>query len=478
MISITAFGALFIPLLLVALMRRTWMPAAIVVSAVLQAPAPLVVTLGESRLGITSFNLAVVAASIALVIELWRDRGAAVRRALDRFTVPWAVYLAYAALAALVLPFLFADAPVHPLLAVGDVRPETVPNTFSIAHVAQAINHAGLLVLFAYLAVRADRSQTLRMLTIGFGVALAVSLAAAAYQRAVFLGWYAADFAFWASNPSYNQFFHAPDYGPAFGRVGLPFTEPSYASVWFASVLGGALLVWLYECRGAPGWALALAGAVLAGIGLLNTVGTSGLVAIAAFVPVVLVRHVLVRGTRSPRGDRKVAALAIAVAAGAGLVALDLFVLRTEAGAPVRAAIEFIQHKLTTRLEHLPRYFTTFHALQLFVDSYGIGIGPGSTRTSGFAVSALAHLGVPGIALLGWAAYRTLRTLESAPGRPASRFAAGLLYAGGIGVAVGIADLAWPVAWTWVLFAVAAARAVAADDGPGGRAEALAQHSA
>lgn len=455
-VGITPFGAWVLPVMLfVLLFRRDWLPGVVVVCAVLQAPAPLIVTIDDAQFGVTPFHLAMAAAGLAMLADGWGASRSAWQRASVVASIPWAWYLAYAMVAALLLPFVFPDIAVHPLLAIGDVKPVPVPNTFSISHAAQAINHAGLLVLLAYLAGHASPKMVIRSMVIGFGAALAISLAAATYQRAVFLGWHSADFSFWASNPGYNQWFHSPEYGPVFGRVGLPFIEPSYASVWFAGVLGGLWMLVLYWRRRAIGWAIL--GATLAGLGLLNTVGTSGLLAMVVLVPLLVLRHALLPPARSLRSNLMIACMVAAALLVAGFAVADYLYLQTGLGKPLRSAIYFTLQK-TSNLDARPRFFTTLHALRVFVDSYGIGIGPGSTRTSGFLVSVLAHLGLPGLVLLAGATVSSLRALEPAVAQPLSLFAVGMLYAGGIGVAIGIGDLAWPVTWIWVFFAVVVIR--------------------
>lgn len=455
MIEATAFGALFLPALaLLVVLRREWFPAAIPLSAVLQAPAPLVVSIDGARYGITPFNLVVAAAGLLLLLGYGRAPRVVLARLRGSLARPWAIYLCYAALAALLLPHLFGHVKVYPLLAYGDVQMSTASNTFSISHFAQAINHVGLLVLLAYLVAQPELPRVARAMAWGFALASVISLLAAGYQRVVFLGWHATDFSFWASNPSYNQWFHAPEYGPTFGRVGLPFIEPSYASVWFAGMVGGCWMLALYW-RGRAVHAAALATGV-ALLGLLNTVGTSGLAAMAMFVPLLLARHLSLGPERSPRSNRVLALLLVVLLSAAGFALLDYVWLKTDIAAPLRSAIYFTLQK-TSNLAERPRFITTLHALSVFVDSFAVGIGPGSTRTSGFLVSLLAHLGVPGLVLLGWAVWRTLGALEQERRDPWALFALGMVYAGGLGVLVGIADLAWPVAWAWILFAVVVA---------------------
>jgi N-acetyl sugar amidotransferase len=453
-IELTAFGAWFVPALLsLSVLRRGWLPAAIPVAAVLQAPAPLVVALGEARFGITPFNLVMVAMSVAFLLDHGRDPRASWERLRAHIAWPWVVYLAYAAAAAVVLPFLFPDVLVHPMLARGDVQLAGVANRFSLSHVAQAINHLGLLLMLASVLTSRSPRVVLRAMGVGLALAFVISLTAAGYQRSVFLGWQETDFAWWASNPGYNQLFHAPEYGPVFGRVGLPFIEPSYASVWFAGAVGGAWLLALYWNHRLA--MLAFLATALAGLGLLNTVGTSGLVAVAIFVPVLVTWHLLSPAPRTRRSNRMVVAMVLVLVAFASLALIDYVWWKSAAGQPLRSAIWFTMQKMSN-LDDRPRFVTTLHALWVFVESGGLGIGPGSTRTSGFLVSLLAHLGLPGLALIAWAFWRTLRSLTPAGSDPWRLAAIGMLLAGGLGVLVGIADLAWPVAWTWILFAVAA----------------------
>lgn len=465
MIQLTAFGALFACLLgAILLLRPRWLPALLPLAAVMQAPAVVVLAIGAQRLGITPFNLMMAATGGVLLARAWRDprvARAAMRRGARSL---WPYFLAYSVLAALVLPWLSQGVPVQPLLAEGDVNPlMPLPNAPSLSHLAQAVNALGGLVVLLYLFSERDRHGQLRIIAGGLVAALAATVLIGAYQRGSMLGAYPLASAFWGSNPTYNQWFLAPDYGPYFGRAALPFIEPSYASVWFASMAAAAFTAAVHAARRWMVPSLALLVAALAG--LANTVGTSGFAALAVFGAVFFV-HFLVHGRRvaPPQGRWIVAGATLATLALAGAVAADHAAWKTPALAPVRGAIDFTLAK-TQDLASNVRFLADLRALEIFFETHGLGAGPGSTRASSYLMGLLANGGLAGVLLFAAAAARTLTGAHALAMR--GDLSACLALGGAVGVLIGaiaaISDQNWPVLWTLLFFAAACARVAFSD---------------
>lgn len=458
-IAVTELGALLIMAgLLLLWFRPPWLLALLVVSSVLQAPAVITVAFGVERHGVTPFNMVTLLLGVHL-IPAWmnyrkrRDGGSGQRSLLF---AAWAIFLAYSVLGAISLPIIFDGVPVHPLLKKSDIESVAVPNHFSISHVAQAVNGLGLLVILAYVYVLAEPKRSLKIITCGFVGAFAISLLLGAYQRGSIIGLFSLDLEFWASNPTYNQSFHDPLHGPYFGRAALPFIEPSYASVWFSSCAAAAFAAAVYtRSRYWPRWLLL---ATAATAGLANTVGTTGFAALGLFVLSLIAYHWCYGRQRSTRRTNLILGVTAAgVAGGALFVTVDYLQLRLGWMEPVRATLGFTLAKIEA-LPESPRAWSTARAFAIVAETYGLGVGAGSTRASSYVVSLLANTGVVGFALFVYALIQLLKA--AVPPRSTLDIAiVAAIITCCIGVFSGIPDQSWPVFWMFILLGIAAVSA-------------------
>jgi hypothetical protein len=169
-------------------------------------------------------------------------------------------------------------------------------------------------------------------------------------------------------------------------------TEPSvyagFGAIWF---------VFLAECwlRRIEPW-LTGAAAMCLGAALLASTSTTAYVALAAWFSLLIVRSLLVPGALP--ADR---ALWLAVLALGGVVAGSL-VLLWQPQLVERAGL-FVQHMLVDKMSSesgIQRRFWALQGYQAFVGTYGIGVGPGSFRSSSLFTAVLGCLGGVGVLAL------------------------------------------------------------------------------
>lgn len=464
--EVTPFGvAVFVAAGLVFSFRRAWLLALLPACAVLQSPAAVVIGVGDARLGITPFNLLVAFCGLAMLFTL---RATSPRHIAGLLLSPdrrlWTLFLLLATVTAWLLPLVFAGVPVHPLFAKGDVAMDPVPNQLSISHVAQSVNSIALLVVLGW-AGTMNTARATRLIWNGLLAALVLSTLVSFYHRGALLGHYPLAADLWGSNPSYNQFFTSK-YGPDYGRASLPFTEPSYASVWFAAMASSALAMAIVGTGSRASRLACLGAATLALAALSNTLGTSGVAAFILALPVVLLMAYFVRRASGRRYGSAPVWLVAATVIGAVIVCyVDYRHWRLEALAPVRAAIDFTQLKIAWAPSG-PRVWSTRRALAIVIETFGFGVGPGSTRTSSYLIALLANMGIAGTGLFLLALLRQLRWLWSAAIRR-DDVAAGL-FAGTvactIGVFGGIPDQNWPILWMFLIGGTVAATTLARDE--------------
>jgi hypothetical protein len=432
--------------------RREWLLALLIVCAVLQAPAALIVHAGTQVMGVTPFNLASLFVGAGLAIELFdRDSRLALGRIAGTAYVPWLAFFLFSAATAVLLPLLFDGVPVFPLYQKGEIARVPVANGLSISHFAQAISNLALAVCFAFAALSGARRGLSRVFAAGFAVALLATLAAGVYQRGAIFDWWRLADEFWGSNPSYNQYYTSP-FGPYFGRVALPFIEPSYASVWFACIAAAATAV--FVCLPLRRSWPALLVLLLALAGLLNTLGTSGMVAYLLALPLIALLRSRLRPAAeaaSAQGAQGLVLAALAVAIVSCVVA-DYLWWQTDALYPVRVSLDFTWLKISW-LADGPRVWSNLRALEIFAETYGLGAGAGSTRASSYFLSLLANTGIAGFALFAWGVARQWRAVWTGA---TSANLAGLAVFGAtaaclIGVGGAIPDQSWPVLWMILL---------------------------
>jgi hypothetical protein len=458
MVELTAFSAWYLPIALaIGLWWRAVLPALLVVSVVLHAPAAMVLEIGGTRFGISPFLFACGLVGIDLGRRAVRERRLAIAgRDVDGASRLWLAFLAWTVLSALLLPHLFEGLPVHLLGAREPVLEPPRPLHWGPGHLGQIVNALALAIVLAWLhQVRSPR--TVRSLFVGFAVAVVLAFGVGLYQRLAMQGVVAWHPEFWGSNPSYNQNFLARTYGPNIGRVGLPFTEPLYASVWFALAAAATFCWWVYG-RELRSRALAAGLFVLALLGLANSLGTAGILAFGLSAGMLVLFHACHGWRFATRLTSVVLVwpLALALLAAGWLVAAilldqaDWFARWSDSG------YRWVHDKYVELFQGY-RHRADRQALHVFVATWGLGAGAGSVRASGYLTALLGNMGVPGLVLFLSGLVATARAVwcsRDEIGRAALAWAGGLI-ALLVGIGGGISDQAWPPTWMMLFGGVA-----------------------
>lgn len=177
-------------------------------------------------------------------------------------------------------------------------------------------------------------------------------------------------------------------------RIAGSFTEASAFARSTMGVFGIAGTLWL--CRRVP----ALTGTLAASSAVLLVLSTSSTGLVGAPLMLVLLYAVALRRCGVDRGGAN-SALTL-VFAPLIVVAVALAVsLHPGAAATVRDYADFIVLDKGTSDSGIERASWNTVSLQNFFDSWGVGVGLGTVRTSSFAVALLAMLGVPGVIFYG-----------------------------------------------------------------------------
>jgi hypothetical protein len=172
-------------------------------------------------------------------------------------------------------------------------------------------------------------------------------------------------------------------------RIVGSFPEASSFAGSTLGALGFTGTMWL--CGRHPAWTgtLALASFVL----LILSTSTTGLLA-APIVIVIMYATAFHRCGVHPSGRVSAAVVLLAPLIA---VATTLIVLLDERlSAVVRDYIDLLVLSKSTSQSGIERGSWNDAALQNFFDSWGFGVGLGTTRTSSFALAVLSHVGLPG----------------------------------------------------------------------------------
>jgi hypothetical protein len=453
--ELTPLGWWFVPaVVLVAISARAWLPAMLVFATALQAGSVLDVTVGGARYGVSPYWAAAAAAVPYVLWELRSGRAPYFSSPAQRSAVR--LFSGYALVAiggALVLPWVFAGRPVYALLGPSGFGGDTTPLAFGLSHLAQAVNVAVHGVVLLYLLQQAGRPgwRPQRLFT-GLAAAVVLVLAVGVYERLAMSLITTTKAAYWMNNPGYAQGQWASVAG--IYRISAPFSEPSYGSTFLAAVTLG----WIAVAAFGRGVGLALLGGLGTGLGLLNSLGSTGMAAAAlgALAILVLLTALATRAGATPARQRRARVAWLAVLLGAGVMVWLI------AGSPwsvdvARVVEGGVVEKLggEESLSTIARRSSNEHALALLVDTHGLGTGLGSNRASSYFASMLSNVGLPGFVLFLAAFAVMLRSyVRAAVLSDAQLFALAACLGATVGVAIGIPDLNLPLYWCFVFLAL------------------------
>jgi hypothetical protein len=462
LMQITPIGYVFLAMLLgVVLLRPRLLPGLIAASTLLQAASVINVPVGDAWYGITPYHLAAVAALTMFVARGRRPWGAGGVPATAADRLLW-LYMATACAGAFVLPLFFAGTPVFALLDRNGFGTDPVPLALSLSNVVQAANLAIHAVVLGYLYSEAAHDPQHRLAArLAWGLAIGASIAAglALAERVADATQSGSIAAWFANNPGYAQ----GQFSRAAGvvrRIALPFSEPSYASAFFAAIAIGSGLVAAFGKRSTAA-TLALFCATAA---LLNTLGSTGLAAAALGLSVIVAALLVACLRRSPRARELRLRAAVALTAVVLAAAALTWLLHSPTYA--KNAHYVVDNLIFSKVDPSQmhpragarlRERSNRHAVQVTQATFGLGAGLGSNRASSYLASLLSNTGLPGVALFLAALIALLRDYFRA--RPLSDlqwFALGTAAGAVIAAALGIPDLNLPFLWLLLFFAYVA----------------------
>jgi hypothetical protein len=458
MVQVTAFAAVMVAALFAQTMS---LGGLVMVSTVLQATAVVNVPLGSAggkdvaAYGVSPY---MVMALVAGLVWLWR-LGQSRRLWLPQH-LRWPLgfllaYLVVAALGAWLLPVWFEGLPVN-LLVEMDAILKLTPLRPTLSNLVQTLNlvvHAAMLL---FLLQAMQRSHGPRGIKAGVAGALVLVLAIGFYEQwARFAGW-PPMLNFWGSNAGYAQHGVVDNiiYVDGTGifanpRVGLPFSEPSYSSAYLAATTVG---LWAVALLGRVWWWTCLA-AVLSTMGLLNSMGSTGLAATGVAMAA-LCLWVLGQALRPSTGlGRRLRAALLGVL----LLLASTWGVQMYTQPTIKPKLDGLVDSLIVgkvKLKDGVRELSNKRALEIVQETYGLGVGMGSNRASSFFASLVSNTGVLGAALFCAMLVSLLWRYVRAPALTDMQiFVAVALPTATLAMGLGIPDLNLPMYWGFIFLA-------------------------
>ena len=422
----------------------------VMVSTVLQATAVFNVPVGDAggkgiaAYGVSPYMLMALVACVAWLVRSRQDRGIHLPK---QIRWPFGLLVGYAVVAvlgAIVFPKWFDGLPVNLLVEMQGFN-SLNPLHASLSNTVQALNLCVHGVVLLFMLQAAQRADGFRCIAAGALGALVLVMCIGFYEQAAQLKRVPSLVPYLANNLGYSQ---APVVAEKWlwFRIGLPFTEPSYASAYLAATSFG---LWSVALLG-RGWRWAWFAAALSTAGLLNSLGATGLAA-AGCSSVVIVLWVLVKALRpstslSVRLRAAVMCALLLLASTWGNQAYQESIYKPKVDEMVTG---LIINK--TKLKDGVRELSNKRALEIVKETYGLGVGLGSNRASSFFASLVSNTGVLGALLFSGMLVTLLWRYFKAPKLTDMQiFVAASLPTATLAMGLGIPDLNLPMYWGFI----------------------------
>lgn len=384
----TVFGALVAGVAFPILLRGTVWDALrlVLVMTLLGGSAAVILSSGSSI-------PPAIPAMLVLVARIWQDRGrlrGAIAAAPGAGAGPMLFFALYGVVGAFLLPRIFARA-----MLVAPMQPLETGGLFAVAPLtftAQNVNAAVYLIFTATAFISgfiAARGAIEPRALARFAAVLALVHAGFGWYDIVTRGtpaWVLIDL---FRNANYAMLQQGAGILPRMAGI---FPEPSaFAAYGFAwCVLCSEL--WIRRIE--PG--LTGSAAAVMALSLVISTSSSAYLSLAAYALILLVRIVYLRG--GPRGRQM--GIVLFGLLGAVVAALAMAILLPTLAKALATVLGDMTTGKVDSESGLQRGFWARQGIDAFAVSAGLGIGPGSFRSSSIATAILGSVGVPGTAAI------------------------------------------------------------------------------
>lgn len=438
----TLLGVFFIPVAVLFFLRRPFfLLPLLVIASVFEAGSVFNGQLGDFEFGVSPFYLIEIFIALRLLVLMFRQTKLVdllPRKGNPLRPVAWLLlaFWLWCFCSAFVMPHLFAGVQVA--TPRNGTDEEFAPLSWSLSNLAQAayltLNVSAILYAIHMVRTRRQNQQLMRALF--WSVSIVVIIGFAQFLASQ-VGW---DF-------PYDIFNNNPAYGKgisqeidSFRRINSTFNEPSNAGSYLAAITCGLLGGFLAGRRGAR-WFLAL---FVVTMTLFLTTSTTGFAALAIGVCVLLVHFNPLRGRK--QGTKT------SIAGWTVIVGLFGVV-----GCVLLFSPDLLQAVLTTTIEKSESYSfwvrlaNEIHSIGVMLQTYGLGVGLGSNRSSGLVPTMLSSVGLIGTGLFASVLFRIGRSFPGKYARSSLQMTFWALVTMVISEIVAVPDLNRSVLWVLLM---------------------------
>lgn len=451
--SVTLLGAFFIPITIVCFL---WKPLnllpLLVVTSVFEAGSIFNGAIGDFVFGVSPFYFVEICVTLRLLLWVWQGGTylPSDKTPARGIMVLLLAFLAWSFASAFAMPHLFAGMPVYApreRTEVDIVQGNLAPLAWTLSNLAQgiylALNVGAVLFAFHVIQTKRQVEQLAKALRWAVLVVVAVGL----LQHLASLAGWPYPYEVFNNNPNNPR-----DLSPldqqigGFIRLSSTFAEPMNSGSFIAAVMCGLLASYIRGRRGAR----YLLGLLAVGVVLLETTSTTGYLTLSVMSCLLLVFF-------NPFAKREFR-VQPSFLKGWGVVTLTSVSIAVFAMLLIPSLSQAVVAMTVDKSEGLSfvtRVVADWDALILFKNTYGLGVGLGSSRPSSLITTFLSTVGIVGTTLFAMVLYRIVKMF---PGRWApstlqmSFWSFIALFVAG---AIGVPDINRPALWALFMVVVA-----------------------
>jgi hypothetical protein len=390
----TVLGVIFIPAVLICFFWRPFfLLPLLVIASIFEAGAVFNGRLGEFNFGITPFYLTEVLIFLQVIMlgfggePLLPSKNARVRGIVLVLCAFWVWCL----VSAVVMPHLFSGTMVS--APRNEMDEDFAPLQWTLSNLAQAAYLTLNLgtVLYALHVVRSQRQAERLTKALYWAILLVVVVGFAQFLAAKA----GLDFPYelFNNNSGYQQ--GTEQELGSIRRINCTFMEPSMAGSFLAAATCGLVAAFLNGKRNL-GWLLTIFTVMTA---LLLTTSTTGLATLIVGGGLLMV-YFKFFGAQQHARKSSVLGWAVTLAI-LGILGYVLFSNPDFLDALLAATVE-----KSESYSYYSRLAKELHSVELFVNTYGLGVGFGSNRSSGLLTTLLSSVGIIGTVLFTMMLYR------------------------------------------------------------------------